>query len=150
MRRLAALALSAAVLVGAATGPAEAGRAESTYQRQAVKATNAQRTAQGLKPLRDNACLQRAAVRQARLMAQREQMFHQDIGAVLADCGLSTVGENVAYGYPSGRSVVRDGWMESEGHRANILNRGFRLLGLAARKGHDGNWYVAQVFGAKG
>jgi uncharacterized protein YkwD len=59
------------------------------------------------------------------------------------------VGENVAYGYPNGRSVVNDGWMRSPGHRANILNPDFRLMGIGARKGHDGRWYVAQVLGRK-
>ncbi len=37
--------------------------------------------------------------------------------------------------------------MHSDGHRANILNRGYRVMGIAARKGADGRWYVAQVFG---
>ena len=83
-------------------------------------------------------------------MAHREQIFHQDLGVLLRTCGLSTAGENVAYGYPTGRSVVNNGWMHSEGHRANILNPAFKLMGIAARKGHDGSWYVSQVFGRKG
>ena len=45
--------------------------------------------------------------------------------------------------------MVNDGWMNSEGHRANILNPSFRLMGIGARKGHDGRWYVAQVFGRR-
>ena len=45
--------------------------------------------------------------------------------------------------------MVNDGWMNSEGHRANILNPSFRLMGIGARKGHNGRWYVAQVFGRK-
>jgi uncharacterized protein YkwD len=60
-------------------------------------------------------------------------------------CNLVAAGENVAYGYPSGRAVVR-AWMHSPGHRANILSRTYRGMGLAARKS-DGVWYVAQVFG---
>ena len=82
-------------------------------------------------------------------MAQQEQMFHQDLGAVMRDCKLNTAGENVAYGYGTGKSVVNDGWMNSEGHRANILNPSYRLMGIGARKGHNGRWYVAQVFGRK-
>ena len=62
-------------------------------------------------------------------MAQREQMFHQDLGPVMTDCKLNTAGENVAYGYPTGRSVVNDGWMHSEGHRANILSRDVHVMG---------------------
>ena len=37
----------------------------------------------------------------------------------------------------------------TEGHRENILNREFRILGVAARKGDNGRWYAAQVFGRK-
>ena len=82
-------------------------------------------------------------------MAQREQLFHQDLGAVLRDCHLSAAGENVAAGFPNGKSVVNNGWMSSEGHRANILNPSFTTVGIGARKGHNGQWYVAQVFGRK-
>ena len=81
-------------------------------------------------------------------MAVQERMFHQDLGPVLRRCGLSYVGENVAYGYSSGRSVVA-AWMHSEGHRRNILDRQFRLLGIGARQSDDGTWYAAQVFGRK-
>ena len=76
-------------------------------------------------------------------------MYHQDLGPVMDGCGLSNAGENVAYGYPSGRAVVRRGWMHSEGHRANILSRDYRLVAVAARRDDGGTWYVAQVFGRR-
>ena len=62
---------------------------------------------------------------------------------------LVAAGENVAYGYPNGRAVVNQGWMKSEGHRANILSRGFKLVAVAARRDDDGTWYAAQVFGRR-
>jgi uncharacterized protein YkwD len=123
--------------------------AHAKYQRQAHNATNKHRVAHELKELRRTDCVQRFAVRHAKTMAQQEQMFHQELGPILKQCGLNAVGENVAYGYPTGRSVVNDGWMNSDGHRANILNPDYRLMGIGARKGHDGRWYVAQVFGRK-
>jgi len=151
MRRVLVLLASVAVLLGTAGSPAEAKDAntEQEYARQAFTATNANRTDHGIRSLDANDCVKRAAVRQARLMAQQEQMFHQDLNRVLKDCGLDAAGENVAYGFPGGRSVVNDGWMKSAGHRANILNPRFRLMGIGARKGHDGRWYVAQVFGRR-
>jgi uncharacterized protein YkwD len=123
--------------------------AEGRYAAQAFTATNANRVDEGLSALRKNKCLRRAAVQQATLMAQREELFHQDLGAVLQECHLSSAGENVAAGYPNGTSVVNSGWMHSDGHRANILNPTFTLMGIGARKGHNGRWYVAQVFGDK-
>jgi uncharacterized protein YkwD len=154
MRRLLVLliGLAATLLVsGPVAADAESARRspESAYGRQAVRATNAARVAQDLRPLRVDRCLQRFARAQARLMAQREEMFHQDLGPVLSGCGLSTTGENVAYGYSTGRSAVVDGWLDSDGHRANIMSTSFRLVAVAARRGHDGRWYAAQVFGAR-
>ncbi len=67
----------------------------------------------------------------------------------MSECHLVAAGENVAYGYPTGRSVVNRGWMRSEGHRANILSTGFRLVAVAARRDGSGTWYAAQVFGAR-
>lgn len=149
MRRLATVLAAVAVVLATTGAPAEALLEPGQYQRQAFAATNAQRAEQGLRQLRANDCVRRAAVRQARLMAQREQMFHQDLGAVLEECGLSGVAENVAAGYASGKAVVNRGWMSSEGHRTNILEPSYRLLGVGARRGHDGTWYAAQVFGRK-
>ena len=137
------------VATGAASAPAQAQSPAGNYARQAFAATNANRTHNGLKELKPSDCLKRFAVRQARAMAQQEQMFHQDLGNLMRECKLNTAGENVAYGYRTGRSVVNDGWMRSEGHRANILNPSFRVMGIAARKGHDGRWYVSQVFGRR-
>ena len=153
MRRLLALLAllaTAVVLVGTVPSPAEAKgkKAERRYEAQAFAATNAHREQEGLKALEPAACVQKMAVRQAKKMARQKRMFHQDMGKVARTCQLGLAGENVAYGYPSGKSVVDDGWMTSPGHRANILTPAFTQMGVGARKGRDGRWYVAQVFGA--
>ncbi len=148
-RRLIAPALLAGVATTAALWlvPAQAATTESTYQHQAFAATNKQRVHHDRVELRARDCVQRFAVKQARRQARQDRMFHQDLGPVMRECGLSSAGENVAYGFSSGRSVVNNGWMHSEGHRANILNPQFRLMGIGARKSASGRWYVAQVFG---
>ena len=149
-------AFAAALLLGGllSAAPVEAAApadqrpaAHKRYANKAFAATNNRRDAHERRALRRNDCVQKWARRQARKMARQERMFHQDLQPVLRNCGLSTVGENVAYGYPTGQAVVR-GWMNSPGHRENILRREFRLMGIAARKG-GGRWYAAQVFGAK-
>jgi uncharacterized protein YkwD len=121
---------------------------EATYATQAYKATNANRVDRGLVRLKKNECLQRFANTQARRMAAQRRIFHQNLGTILNRCGLSSVGENVAYGFPNGRAVVR-GWMASPQHRANILSRRYRQMAIAARRSSNGDWYVAQVFGRK-
>jgi uncharacterized protein YkwD len=119
------------------------------YAEKAVKWTNLAREANDRKPLKVDECLQDFARRQAQAMASKEEMYHQDLGPIMATCHLVAAGENVAYGYPTGRAVVNQGWMRSEGHRANILSRGFKLVAVAARRDDDGTWYAAQVFGRR-
>ena len=129
------------------TAPAAAVRPEVAYQRAVLKATNNQRAQHDLVRLKSQDCVQRYAVRQAKRMAGQERMFHQDLTPILLTCGLRKVGENVAYGYATGRAVVKRGWMRSPGHRANILDGEYRVLGVGARRSDDGTWYAAQVFG---
>jgi uncharacterized protein YkwD len=130
------------VLVPAQAAPAPAARA---YERTAHAWTNVKRDAHHRAPLARHGCLDRMARAHAARMARRKQIFHQDLGTVQRECGMGWVGENVAYGYPTGRDVVR-AWMRSPGHRANILRRQFRREGLGAVR-VNGVWYVAQVFG---
>lgn len=160
-RRLAALLLlvlvagplgggtaSGTTVSGSSAVTPRAASAATTYQHQAIRNTNAIRVNRDRVAVRRHSCLQAKAQAQARRMARQQRMFHQDLGRVLRDCGLSRASENVAYGYPDGRSVVREGWMQSPPHKRNLLRGSHRLIGLAAVKG-GGRWYVAQVFGSR-
>ena len=144
-RALAAVIAVLVVLVGA-PAPAQAS-ASTDYANAAFRATNDQRAAHDRARLSRGDCVQKFARRQAIKMAEQRRMFHQDLGPVMRACNLAAVGENVAYGYSSGGATVR-AWMNSSGHRANILSRNYRGMGLAARKS-NGVWYVAQVFGKR-
>ena len=142
--------LVAGSVLGASPSTAQvAPTPEDSYQSQIFTSTNDQRDAHDRPAFRRQDCVQRYAERQARKMADAEEIFHQDLQRVLRDCDLRRAGENVAYGYESGRSVVNQGWMHSAGHRANILNPAFRLLGTGARMGEDNLWYAVQVFGRR-
>jgi uncharacterized protein YkwD len=55
-------------------------------------------------------------------------------------------GENVARGQRDAAAVM-DSWMNSEGHRANILNCSFKAIGVGAVKGVDGTIVWGQIFG---
>jgi uncharacterized protein YkwD len=135
------------LLIGPLVQPAVAS-ASGSYERSIQKHTNEERTQRDLKALEKSACLDGYAEKQARAMAAQQQMFHQELGPILSDCNLSQVGENVAYGYPSGKAVVA-AWMASPGHRANLLNSRHRLIGVGAYQDVDGHWYVSQVLGRK-
>ncbi|MEP9364029.1 CAP domain-containing protein [Nocardioides sp. CN2-186] len=146
---LVCLLVSASAWLAPAEASVPAPGDSKTYQRDAIDATNLERRLHDRVRLRQADCVQRFAVKQAGRMAAREVMFHQELGPILRQCGLQEVGENVAYGYPTGTSVVVVGWMNSPPHRKNIMRPGYRLIGLGARQGQDGSWYVSQVFGRK-
>lgn len=73
----------------------------------------------------------------------------RDCFTVFSFCKISfyTCGENIAAGYPTPAAVV-DGWMNSTGHKANILNVAFTKMGLGYSTGGGGEYrhYWAQEF----
>lgn len=129
------------------TSTPTSGSVSDRYEADVITATNGERAAQGLAAVAAEACVDRYAEAQAGRMAGENRMYHQDLGPILSECRLSSVGENVAFGYPDGKAVTA-GWMGSTGHRANILNSSYRLIGVGAAQNAEGRWYVAQVFGA--
>jgi uncharacterized protein YkwD len=113
-----------------------------------LRATNAARANAGLRALSVNACLARLAQQHAERLAAEQTLYHQDLGTVSSACGTSTAGENVAMNH-SGPSAMVGQWLDSPGHRANLLNSGFTLIGIGTARAGDGAWYGVQVFGAK-
>jgi uncharacterized protein YkwD len=147
-RAVAALGLLLGLLA-LPTTTAQAATADKVYASDAFTATNHERTDRHRVALKQSSCLQKFATKQAKKMARAEQISHQPLDPIESDCHLMRAGENVAYGFPNGTSLVVDGWMKSPPHRANILNRKYRLMAIGAKLGDDNRWYVAQVFGAK-
>ncbi len=89
------------------------------------------------RPLAWNTALQSAASDHSIDMATHNYFSHtgldgSDPGARITRAGYawSTWGENIAAGYDTVRAVV-DGWMQSDGHCANIMSPQFREMGLA-------------------
>ncbi len=122
--------------------------ASDRYEADVLTATNTERTSRSLTALTADSCVDRYAETHAARLVAEKKLYHQDLKPILAACNLNTVGENVAYGFPSGQAVT-EGWMNSSGHRANILNSRFRLLGVGAAQSNEGVWYAVQVFGAR-
>ena len=151
-RRTPSLALMVLVTAGLLTGPLSPpaiASVTSSYEEAVYVHTNRHRAAHDRVALKKSTCLDRYAERQARRMAKQQRMYHQDMGPILRRCRLSQVGENVAVGYPGGKSVTA-AWMHSAGHRRNMLNSRHRLVGVGAYQDERGRWYVAQVLGRAG
>lgn len=142
----AAPAISASSATSSIRGDADGTRASGRkYERKVRAYTNKARKNHHRKVLHGNKCVDRFANRWARKMARRQQLAHQALGPIIRRCDVSMAGENIAYGYPGGKSVVR-AWMHSEGHRANILRRRYRLLGVGVKRDRHGQAWVSQVF----
>ena len=99
-----------------------------SFENELVALINAQRTAHGLPPLGSQAQLARAARAHSIDMACSGFFSHTGSNGSNAgdrisaeDYRWSTFAENVARGYGSPRNVIT-GWMDSPGHRANILS----------------------------
>ena len=105
-----------------------------------------------LPALRWDASLAEAARRHAELMARQHRFAHQLPGelklsqrAAQAGAHFSRVAENIAIGAEA--VEIHDGWMESPGHRANILDAGFTTLGVGVFE-NQGKLYAVEDFSA--
>ncbi len=105
-----------------------------------VKYTNAERAKHGLPALQIDRELMKSARQHASWMANNRSLVH-----TRRPVAGHIVAENIAMGQPRSRSAVRD-WMNSSGHRANILNRGHRRIGAAAYRTQNGTIYWCQQF----
>ncbi|MFF4565032.1 sigma-70 family RNA polymerase sigma factor [Streptomyces sp. NPDC001435] len=121
---------------------------------QVVALVNKERANAGCGPLTENAQLEKAAQAHSDDMAARNFFDHTnpdgvDPGQRITAAGYrwSTYGENIAQGQQTPESVM-DSWMNSPGHRANILNCSFKEIGVGVHKGSGGPWWT-QDFGAK-
>ncbi|MDT3398492.1 CAP domain-containing protein [Streptomyces sp. B1866] len=116
-----------------------------------VDLVNAERAKAGCQALTVNADLTEAATAHSADMAAHQNMSHtgsdgSSPGDRITEAGYdwSTYGENVAYGYATPERVMA-AWMASAGHKANILNCGFKEIGVGLSQP---NSYWTQDFGA--
>ncbi|AVH54852.1 MULTISPECIES: CAP domain-containing protein [Streptomyces] len=115
-----------------------------------VTLVNSERSKAGCSPVTLNEKLSKAAQDHSADMASHQNMSHtgsdgSDPGTRITRAGYSwsTYGENVAYGYSSPEQVMA-GWMSSPGHKKNILNCGFKEIGVGLAQ--PGNYWT-QDFG---
>ena len=121
----------------------------ASYEHEVVRLVNEIRQQNGLKPLTENWELSRVARYKSQDMLDHRYFSHTSptYGSpfqMLKVFGLSyrTAGENIAKGYSSPQAVV-NGWMNSSGHRANILNASYTQIGVGyVAQGH----YWTQMF----
>ncbi|WP_340013528.1 CAP domain-containing protein [Paenibacillus sp. FSL K6-1318] len=120
---------------------------QSDFATQVVKLVNAERAKAGLSALSSDALLDKVAVAKVKDMSNNNYFDHQSptYGSpfdMMKQFGVtySYAGENIAKGQKTPQEVVT-AWMNSEGHRANILSKNFTHIGVGYFNG-----YWAQEF----
>lgn len=122
-----------------------------------ITETNNQRLANNLPSLKENAKLDAAAKAKAQDMFKNHYFEHvSPSGRGPADLAKTAgyeyliIGENLALGNFENDKVLVQAWMDSPGHRANILNNKYTEIGVAVEKGtYEGRtvWMAVQEFG---
>lgn len=132
--------------------PSSASDALNPYEREVVRLVNVERQRAGLKPLEVGVRTSKAAEMKSEDMMKNNYFSHQSptYGSpfdLLASLGVSyrTAGENIAAGQRTPAQVV-DSWMNSPGHRANIMNPSYDYIGVGYVEGGTYGTYWTQVF----
>src|SRR5690625_2081406 len=123
----------------------------SEFEKRVIELTNKERAAYGLKPLQADYELGRVSKEKSRDMLNYQYFDHNSpiYGSPFDmmdayQVNYRTAGENIAKGQVSPEEVV-NAWMNSEGHRANILNGSFTHIGVGFID--NGNIWTQQFIG---
>ncbi|TJY41591.1 hypothetical protein E5161_13140 [Cohnella pontilimi] len=113
----------------------------ANFASEVVKLVNKERAKRGLKALKTNTKAASVAMVKAKDMSNRQYFSHTSPTygspfAMMKRFGITYhfAGENIAMGQRSPAQVMQD-WMNSKGHRANILNKNYTSIGVAYYKG---------------
>ena len=142
---------SMALLLSFVSFPASAGADDpSPVERELLDSTNRERALNHLAPLKWDAALASAARTHCNRMAQEGRISHELPGepelsarAIQSGVRFSKVGENVGDG-PS-LLEIHVGWMNSPGHRGNILDPVFNSIGIGVSE-RNGQFFATQDF----
>ncbi|MFC0477634.1 SafA/ExsA family spore coat assembly protein [Robertmurraya beringensis] len=129
--------------------------ATKSIENQVVQLTNQERAKYGLKPLVADWQLARVARYKSADMRDRNYFSHTSptYGSpfdMMKNFGISyrSAGENIAAGQRTAQEVVT-AWMNSEGHRKNILSSGYTHIGVGYAQGGSKQHYWTQMFISK-
>lgn len=124
----------------------------TAQENEVARLVNVERSKAGLGPLTLNWQLSRCARYKSADMANKGYFDHNSptYGSpfqMMQNFGLrfSAAGENIAYGQSTPAAVMRD-WMNSPGHRSNILNPTYTQIGVGLAKNSKGVCYWTQQF----
>ncbi len=139
------LAVAPAVQVPAQASTTSPAMAAYTYEQRVQQQVNRVRRNRSLPALRWAACPDRLAERWSAHLAAHDLFHHRSMQTVLDGCAASYAAETLARGAIAPKRVVRL-WMNSPGHRAILLTRKVRRIGVGATLDDGGRWVVVANF----
>jgi uncharacterized protein YkwD len=158
VRRLATLAMIPAAafigLLATATEAQAAATPTATLESQIVTLSNAKRVAAGCKALPVQGQILTAARNHSRYMATSGNFSHTGsanstfISRINAAGYTAPRSENIAWGYRTATDVV-NAWMNSPGHRKNLLDCGAKTFAVGVVYAANGTPYYTQDFGSR-
>lgn len=121
-------------------------------ENEVIRLVNVQRANNGLGALTQNWELSRVARYKSQDMLSKGYFAHQSptYGSpfvMMDNFGIkfSAAGENIAYGHKTPAEVMNS-WMNSSGHRSNILSPAYNQIGVGVAKAANGTYYWTQMF----
>lgn len=121
-----------------------------SFAMQVINLVNQEREKEGLPALTYDAEIEKAAL--VRAKETEESFSHtrpdgRQFSTALTEAGVTFrgAGENIAYGQKTPEQVMQ-GWMNSPGHRANIMNKNYTKIGVGYYQNANGVNYWTQLF----
>jgi uncharacterized protein YkwD len=135
----------------AATSTCGPSAPDNSITQQIFDGVNSDRAANGLGPLSWNPQLACLAQDHSNWMATTGSFTHRDLSATIRQpdySGYASLGENILVGPNTMTGAQMEAaWMNSPGHRANILSPNFDSIGIAVGWSPDGRIWATQNFG---
>lgn len=130
--------------------PSEDETENKTFEEQVAELVNVERGKEGLAPLTMDKKIEAAAAVRAKEIQKSFSHTRPNgsgFSTALKEAGATykSAGENIAWGQKTPEEVVK-AWMNSPGHRANIMNKKYSRIGVSHAKNAQGTSYWAQLF----
>jgi len=116
------------------------------------KYTNVERVANGRRAVAWSSCVDRYAEGWAAHLRNTGRFYHRSWRTITSGCHKTYASENIAHYYSPTLSAdalakkIVGMWMNSPGHRVNLLSSKARTIGVGAARTSSGRWYMVQNF----
>jgi len=145
MERIPKLIYALILLIPACNNSAPLPSKNEAVELSLLEEHNKYRIQHKLMPLVLNKKLCEYAQKHAEIMCKKDYLFHSSMNKLMPVIDSNTVAENIAWGQETEEEVTKT-WMNSWGHKANILGKDFKQMGFGVKATDKGVKYWCVVF----